>query len=92
LAPPESAPLPIESTLVLLSGREELWRAWGAYATSPRMVQVVERRRAEASPREFDELAVAPTVLVNADRRKRPGLRQTIVATFGPGATRNLHS
>jgi hypothetical protein len=120
----ERAPPHVESTVVLLGGREEPWPAWGEYRTSPpdapfsgvhfridavyqrtvaeleakdsplwmifaplsvdatpaRMVQVVEGLRRQASPREFDELAVALTVLADADRRRRPGLRQAIVA------------
>lgn len=114
----------IESTVVLLSGREEPWPVWGQYATSPpdapfsgvhfridavyqrtvaeleakgnplwiifaplaidatprRMVQVVEALRQQSSPRDFDELALALTVLADADRRQRPGLRQAIVS------------
>ncbi|HEU4410424.1 MAG TPA: hypothetical protein VFS43_34535 [Polyangiaceae bacterium] len=119
LAPPR-----IESTVVLLSGREEPWPAWGEYRTSPegapfsgvrfrieavyqrrvaeleakgsplwmifaplavdatpaRMAQVVEALRRRSSPRDFDELALAMTVLADADRRRRPGLQQAIVA------------
>jgi hypothetical protein len=114
----------IESTLVLLSGREEPWPEWSEYVTSPpnapfsglhfridavyqrtvaeleargsplwmifaplavdatpqRMIRVVESLRQQSSPREFDELAVALTVLADADRRHRPGLQQAIVS------------
>jgi hypothetical protein len=120
----DQTPPRIESTLVLLSGREEPWPAWGEYVTSPpgapfsglhfridavyqrtvaeldargsplwmifaplavdatpqRMIQVVEALRQQSSPREFEELAVALTVLADADRRQRPGLQRAIVA------------
>ncbi|HEU4404895.1 MAG TPA: hypothetical protein VFS43_06345 [Polyangiaceae bacterium] len=118
------APPPIESSVVLLSGREEPWPEWGQYATSPpdapfsgvrfridavyqrrvaeleargsplwmifaplaidatpaRMAEVVEALRRQSSPRDFDELAVALTVLADADGRGRPGLQQAIMA------------
>jgi predicted transposase YdaD len=114
----------IESTVVLLAGREKPWPAWGRYRTSPpdapfsgvrfrieavyqrtvaeleakgsplwlifaplardatpaRMAQVVTALRTQTSAREFDELAVALTVLADADRRQRPGLRHAIMA------------
>jgi hypothetical protein len=109
----------IESTVVLLSGREKPWPTWGRYRTSPpdvpfsgvrfrieavyqrtvaeleakdnplwmifaplavdatrkRMAQVVAALRKKTSRRAFDELAVALTVVADADRRQRPGLR-----------------
>jgi predicted transposase YdaD len=44
------------------------------------MARVVAALRAQTSRREFDELAVALAVLADADRRRRPGLRQAIMA------------
>lgn len=114
---------PIESTLVLLSGREEPWPAEGEFRTSPRdapfsgvrfriepvyqrtvaeleargsllwmifaplavdasgekMGKVIGQLRAQTSRREFEELAVAMTMLADADKRGRC-LREQIVA------------
>ncbi|HSO00695.1 MAG TPA: hypothetical protein VLS89_20525 [Candidatus Nanopelagicales bacterium] len=114
---------PIESTVVLLSGREEPWPEQGEFRTSPsdglfsgvsyriepvyqrtvadlaargsrlwmifaplavdatpaRMGEVVEKLRRESTPREFEELSVALTVMADADKRRR-GLREKIVS------------
>lgn len=35
------------------------------------MAEVVEKLRAESAPREFEELAVALTVMADADKRER---------------------
>lgn len=125
-APPGTSPPPIESTVVLFSGREAPWPAEGEYRTSPpdapfcgvrfrieavyqrtvdellvrpgllwsiftplardatpeRMAQVVDRLRAETSPREFAELAAALVVMADADKRHRD-LRGAIVSMVG---------
>jgi hypothetical protein len=114
---------PIESTVVLLSGREKAWPALGEYRTSPpsgpfcgvqfridavyqrtvaeleargsplwlifaplaidadpaQMEHVLGELRARTSPREFKELAVALSVIADADKRRR-GLREVVVS------------
>lgn len=51
-------------------------------ATPQHMERIVEALRKQSSPRAFDELAVALMVLSDADKRRRPGLRQAIVANL----------
>ncbi len=114
---------PVESTVVVLSGREEPWPEEGAFRTSPDdapyagvgfriepvyqrtvaqlaakgsllwmifaplaidatpdgMAEVIEGLRRDASPREFEELSIALTVMADADKRRR-GLRDVIVS------------
>lgn len=121
--PEGKRPPRVRSTVVLLSGREAPWPAWGAYRTSPRderfsgarfriepvyqytldalrarrsalwmvfaplaadatpeaMSGVVAALRAALPARRFEEIAVAMTVLADADARER-GLRPVIAA------------
>lgn len=113
--PAGQKPPRLRSTLVLLSGREELWPEHGEYRTSPdselfsgvsfridavyqrtvaelearesplwmvfaplavdadreRMAEVLDKLRAESTPREFGELAAALTVVATKDKRQR---------------------
>lgn len=48
-------------------------------ATPARMVEVVKKLRQESTPREFEELSVALTVMADADKRRR-GLREEIAS------------
>ncbi|HLM71157.1 MAG TPA: hypothetical protein VK459_00640 [Polyangiaceae bacterium] len=65
----------------LLARPSVLWLIFAPLArdaTPERMAEVVEKLRAETSQREFEELAVALTVMADVDRRRR-GLRKSIV-------------
>jgi hypothetical protein len=80
---PARVPLRFVSTVAELEARgSPLWMIFAPLAVDAdpeRMKTVLDKLRAETSPRDFGELAVALTVVAAKDKRQR-GLREGILA------------